>query len=100
MSSSCHHRLSRGRRRRSRLQWERVHPQKARKTIHTTYDVEDAAEGRTMSGTRSVRPVVMVPPAGYDSMRGLTRRSMELEYADRQVLFIPINRRVLGNFRM
>jgi hypothetical protein len=76
MSSSCHHRLSRARRRRSRLQWERVHPQKARRTIHTIYAVEDAAGGRTMSGTRSARHVGMVPPADYASMHGLTRRSM------------------------
>ena len=76
MSLSCHHRLSRARRRRSRLQWERVHPQKARRTIHTTYDVEDAAEGRTMSGTRSAQLVAMALHPDFVSMLGLIRKFM------------------------
>jgi hypothetical protein len=76
MSLSCHRRLSRARKRRSRLQWERVHPQKARRTIHTTYDVEDAVEGRTMSDTRNAQLVVMVPQPDFVSIIGLIRRSM------------------------
>jgi hypothetical protein len=79
MSSSYHHRQSRARRRRSRLQWERVHPQKARKTIHTTYDVEDAAEDHTMSGIRSAQPAAMVPQPDFVSTIGLTKRSMGFE---------------------
>jgi hypothetical protein len=76
MSSSYHHRLSRARRRRSRLQWERVHPQKARRTIRITYGVEDVVEGRTMSGTRGVQPVAMALQPDFVSTLGLTRRFM------------------------
>lgn len=96
MWSLYHRRLNRARR--SRRAWERVHPQKARKTIHTIYDVEDAAEGHTMSGIRSARPVVMVPQPDFASTLGLTRRSTESESADKQpISSFLINRRVSGN---
>jgi hypothetical protein len=73
MWSLYHRRLNRARR--SRWAWERVHPQKARKTIHTTYDVEDAAEGHTMSGIRSVQPVVMARQPNFANTLGPIRRS-------------------------
>ncbi len=58
------------------MRWARALPQRVRRTIRTTYVVEDVGEGPTMSGTRSVQPVGMVPPADYASTTGLTRRSM------------------------
>ncbi len=44
--------LGRARRRRRKMRWARALPQEARRTIHTTYAVEDAGEGLTMSDTR------------------------------------------------
>ncbi len=61
------------------MRWARALPQRVRRTIRTTYVVEDVGEGPTMSGTRSARPVGMVPPADYASTTGLTRRSMAFE---------------------
>ena len=79
MSSSSHLRRSKLR---NEQRWVKAHPPKARKTTHTIYAVEDAAEGPITCDTRHAQPVDLVEAPNYVSTNGHTRRSMDYAFVD------------------
>lgn len=77
------------RRKRSRLEWEKAHQQKVRKTIHTTLGVEDVVEDPITLDTKSVQPVVLEHPVDSVSISGLTRKFMVHGFEDNNTIAVP-----------
>ncbi len=76
------------RRKRSRLDWEKAHQQKVRKTIHTTLGVEDVVEDPITLDIKNVQPVVLEHPADSVSITGHTRKSTAHEFADNNFIAV------------
>ena len=66
---------------RSVQQWVKAHRQRVRRTTHTTYDAEDAAEGPITSDTRLAQPADMVAQPSSVSSIGRTRKFTVLVFA-------------------
>jgi hypothetical protein len=81
MSFSFHLRQNNAR---SVQQWVKAHRQRVRRTTHTTYDAEDAAEGHITSDTSLAQLVDSDAQPGSVSTIGHTRKFTVLVFVDEE----------------